>query len=379
MKVMYISHRFKENVCATIHLDALREIVPPTNLYVVDLGSSDIEKGNEHHIIYGRMRPAEKISRALHLTSFYLTPKRIESIIKYVQKLEIDCIFIDESIWGKLVKRIKKSCANTKVIVFYHDIAQYLYPYWLKTKGIKFLNETIAGMLGEWINQKYADVNLVLNGREVEVFEHFYGRKPEGILTMAVESPNFEATVAAEYTFEDAENRNYILFVGSLYQPNIDGLEWFVKNVFCKLDNNYYLVVIGRGLDRLAPKYKQYPNVDIVGGVESLAPYYNNANIVVAPIFDGGGMKQKTAEAFAYGKAFIGTTESLHGYEVALEIEEKGNRLVYCANTPEEQIQAINCLIELKNERMHHQLFELYRSTYSKEAVINTLRHWGII
>jgi glycosyltransferase involved in cell wall biosynthesis len=50
--------------------------------------------------------------------------------------------------------------------------------------------------------------------------------------------------------------------------------------------------------------------------VEDLADLYRRADFVVAPIFSGGGMKVKTAEALSYGKTVVGTPEALRGYEV---------------------------------------------------------------
>ena len=54
--------------------------------------------------------------------------------------------------------------------------------------------------------------------------------------------------------------------------------------------------------------------VHVIGTVESLREWYVNADLIVAPIFEGGGMKVKTAEALSYGKHFVGCSESLEGY-----------------------------------------------------------------
>lgn len=37
---------------------------------------------------------------------------------------------------------------------------------------------------------------------------------------------------------------------------------------------------------------------------------------MISPIWAGGGMKTKTAEALMYGKTIIGTTETFEGYEM---------------------------------------------------------------
>ena len=53
----------------------------------------------------------------------------------------------------------------------------------------------------------------------------------------------------------------------------------------------------------------------VVGTVDDLSEWYLNACFVIAPIFDGSGMKTKVAEALMYGKRIIGTPEAFSGYE----------------------------------------------------------------
>ena len=55
-------------------------------------------------------------------------------------------------------------------------------------------------------------------------------------------------------------------------------------------------------------------NIRIIGQVDDLAQWYRGACCVVAPVFDGSGMKTKIAEALMFGKRIIGTTEAFSGY-----------------------------------------------------------------
>ena len=48
--------------------------------------------------------------------------------------------------------------------------------------------------------------------------------------------------------------------------------------------------------------------------------WYRNAHCVIAPIFDGSGMKTKVAEALMFGKKIIGTSEAFSGYEEIVNI-----------------------------------------------------------
>ena len=40
-------------------------------------------------------------------------------------------------------------------------------------------------------------------------------------------------------------------------------------------------------------------DIEILGRVESMAAYYESADVIIEPVFDGGGMKVKTIEALS--------------------------------------------------------------------------------
>ena len=45
---------------------------------------------------------------------------------------------------------------------------------------------------------------------------------------------------------------------------------------------------------------------------------------MIAPLFDGGGMKSKTVEALSFGKIFVGTEESLFGFWEEMDSDIRG-------------------------------------------------------
>lgn len=377
MKIMYISHRFETNICATMHLKALREYYGEDQVFVVDLRTEEEPEKTENKIVFGAMTNFEKILRTIEGNSWYLNNARINKICSLIKSELITTVFIDESIFGNLVATIKKRTPQVKVITFYHDIAQDLYVYWRKTKGKKFAIEMRAGIKGEKKNQKFSDVNLVLNNRDKEQFIKYFNREPEGLLPVAVAMPDLLMTSADEFDFSTiSKDKKMILFVGSLYQPNIDGLKWYVENVFSELDDKYCLIVIGRGLEKLRSEYSSYENIIIIGKVKELAPYYNNADVVIAPLFDGGGMKQKTAEAFAYGKPFIGTMESLQGYEQAVEMKFNGKKVVFSCESAKEQILALDTIEQQGLYGMYPELTAYFETNYSVNAIKRELTKW---
>ena len=375
MKIMFISHRVHNNVCSRIHYDALRDITD--SVLIVDLAPNMKYSNKENNVCFGSFSLTEKISWVLKKTTWYLSSKRINEICEFIEEKKIDIVFIDDSCLGILAKVIKNRFSNVGIITFYHDIVPYLYNQTSFNTGFKykFLMHK-AGILGEKRAQKYSDVNLVLNERDAQLFYKYYGKEPEGLLPMGVEEPDFCNKVADEFQFNHDSKNKYILFVGAYYQPNLEGLQWFVDNVFTHVNHNYKLVVVGRGLEKIVYNYKNIENIHIIGGVKSLAPYYNNADVVVAPIFSGGGMKQKTAEAFAYGKTFIGTQESLRGYENEIGLKDNGKIIVFSCDTAKEQIKILEKLKKENNFEYHRMLTKVYREKYSMLAIRKIMEHW---
>lgn len=96
-------------------------------------------------------------------------------------------------------------------------------------------------------------------------------------------------------------------------------------------------MIIGKGF-RTLKNDLECDNVKVIGTVEDVSEYFYRADFVIAPIFEGSGMKLKTAEALMYGKTIFGTTEAFSGYALdfdrvgglcntAREIHDKDQRL----------------------------------------------------
>ena len=377
MKTVFISQRLGNNICAKTHLKAFESLLSKEELLIIDLNPNENRRREKNHIYFGGFNKLDKIKWIVQQTTWYLTNDRISKICRYIDEFCPEIVFIDDSCFGKLEKAIKLKFPQVKVITFYHDIIADLYQQKVKTNGMKYkLLMHYAALKGERLNQKYSDMHFVLNKRDALLFKKHYKKSPDGLLPMAVAEPNLENKVAVEYDFCKAkeENRRIILFVGAFYKPNLDGLRWFVDNVFTELDEKYLLLVIGRGLEKIRSDYRDVKNIMIIGGVEQLAPFYNNADIIVAPIFSGGGMKQKTAEAFAYGKTFIGTTESMQGYEEELDLLDKEFKIVFSCDTREEQLDAFRYIEKNKVYDFHEVLNLAYKRKYSSKALEKILK-----
>lgn len=109
-----------------------------------------------------------------------------------------------------------------------------------------------------------------------------------------------------------ARARSDILFVGSAYGPNIDGLRWFLSQVWPsvrQLRHETKLTVAGRDLapDIIHEEAASAPGVEFVGRITDLEPLYRSAQVAIVPLFYGSGVPNKFLEALAANVGIVMT------------------------------------------------------------------------
>lgn len=161
---------------------------------------------------------------------------------------------------------------------------------------------------------------------------------------------------------------NKIVFIGNQgHTPNKDGLIWYLekchKKVFEKF--NLPLVVIGNWTMK-EEVLNNYSNVDFVGTVESIDPYYENA-ILVVPIFAGSGIRTKILYGMAKKVPIISTELGCQG----LEVTDK--KQIFIANNVDATIENIDYI--LNNEHVTKEVvenaFQFVSKDYNQEAILN--------
>jgi hypothetical protein len=156
---------------------------------------------------------------------------------------------------------------------------------------------------------RYVDKLITLNARDTRRLAEVYGRTSSAELPMSFTDVYDIQRAKALDKGKDSEIT--YLFVGIAFFPNIEGIQWFITNVFPHVPGR--LVIAGKGMDQVAFQ-DLTERVSILGYVDDLSQLYYSARFVVSPIFSGAGMKTKTAEALMYGKTIIGTEEAFEGY-----------------------------------------------------------------
>ncbi|MDZ5026019.1 glycosyltransferase family 4 protein [Clostridium perfringens] len=369
-KILYISDFILEkNIGAhkltKSHLRTLRDIVGYENVDVIALTGRNNYKEDQYFCIRGYENKFQKVKNFLELNSPFINNKIINTILKKIDENKYNVVFVDNSTYGKLVKSIKRKFPNIKVISFYHDVKRNLCKLWLKEYGVKYFPDYIVNIYNEYLNSKYSDFNITLNNREDELFFKYYKKRSDLNLPIYMKKSN---------KVKEIINNDFdILFVGAYYYPNVKGIEWFCNNVMNNIKFDCNLYIVGKGMEAIKSNFND-SRIHVVGTVEDISIYYNKANVVIAPIFDGAGMKVKTAEAFMFGKNFIGTDESLVGYWENLDCNLKSN-YIFLANTKEEYINYLNLLYENKSfNKMNKDVCEFFLKNYSDKVVLEKLK-----
>lgn len=106
-----------------------------------------------------------------------------------------------------------------------------------------------------------------------------------------------------------------LVFVGSGgYLPYERGMAWFGREVLPRLCQRLRVEIDVVGS---LPRSKlAAPEVRYAGRVPTVAPYYENADAVIVPVFEGSGTRLKVVEALAYGRPVVSTTLGAEGLPV---------------------------------------------------------------
>ena len=223
---------------------------------------------------------------------------------------ESDLVFID----GTTEEAFSRSSLRKRrVISFFHNVE---YDYYCqqnkKAKGIikklKCCFHRHAIFAYEKRLIRYSDTVITLNQRDSDRLKKLYGRESDLLLPSSME----DAFRESEFSVTDKEP--YLLFIGSDFFGNTEGLFWFCEKCMSKI--NASLIVAGKNMDKYEGRFPS-DRIRFYGYVDDLSELYRNAAAIVMPIVSGSGMKTKTCEAMMYGKVIFGTQESFEGYQLS--------------------------------------------------------------
>ena len=285
------------------------------------------------------------------------------SVIHSIESNSIDVVFFNGSLYGRLIEMIKCRYPSVKCICLFHNIE-----YSFVKNALQRLKH-IGGLLTLWVTYRnerksvrFSDIKICLNERDSIDLHSIYGEYANVICPLCLPDRFNENRI--EKAFGGSEIVG--AFIGSKFYPNCIGVSWFAKNVAPYVKAK--ILVIGKGMEDLREELESYSqNIKVIGTVDSLDDYYYQLDFVVSPIFDGSGMKTKTAEALMFGKTIFGTSEAFEGYKI-----ENYEAIGALCNTVTEFITSIN-RFQRKTNKFNPESRALYLANYSDKTLLNTL------
>ena len=290
---------------------------------------------------------------------FGLTPRRVRIIVD--QARSFDVVFIDRSIFGILAKKLRLSGFQGRIITFFHNAEV---PYFKAKLG----RIPGRGIVLRCVSRNdsyaccYSDKIISINQRDDDVIFRSYGRHCDVMIPVAFKDRYQRRSYPQIMTAE----KPLCLFTGSYFRPNNEGVLWFVRNVLPHV--NVRMKVVGKGMARLKEEESALRDIEVISDAPDLLPYFEEADIMILPIFKGSGMKVKTCESLMYGKNILATDEAFMGYDI--DYDRVGGK----CNTAEEYVARLQDFVRHPRPRFNTYSRQVFLEKYTEEAVEEKFR-----
>ncbi|MBE0558943.1 MAG: glycosyltransferase, partial [Proteobacteria bacterium] len=205
------------------------------------------------------------------------------------------------------------------------------------------LNKLYLKMEG-WKLEKYErkycpefNLNLTVSELDKKLLEEITNYKNFEVIENGVDIDYFSPV------FENVNKKN-LIFAGRLDQySNRESILYFIENIWPPIKRKYpdmrFTIIGNNPPAKLIELAKGDSNIDLLGYVKDVRPYFAKASISVCPIRDGGGTRIKILDALAMGMPIVSTSIGCEGIDVL-----PGND-VLIADTPEEFEEKVDRII----------------------------------
>lgn len=344
--------------------NALSDIVGEENLDIVTSVLDDTKwSGNIVYRIKHYTSGKEKLLNLLSGNITQFSANDVRKVCELIKNKHYSTVVFGCSETGNLIKNVKR--LGVKTITFYNDIiADAVKRKWKLEHKISYLPIALCERRAEKQNILYCDVKVALNKRDSDMMKHYWGQCADAVIPISL-NDTYHDRICEKL---NRQSPLKLLFIGSYgWSANKEGVIWFCENVMRKISKDIaVLYVVGDKMEKIAnhPSVANMENVVVLGTVDDLSEEYAKADVVVAPILTGTGMKTKTAEALMHGKYILATREAIEGY-IGLE-----DSLCISAADYIERIQKLFINRPKKFIKANRQL---YLENYSVQAMVDKL------
>ena len=286
--------------------------------FTYDSDFSNFEEQNKHKIVDSLyiydFRKNNGLNRKSIITKIknkikskrenYLQDWTNENVQTFFDKItlenEYDTVMITYSYLANLVIKTKNKVNYKKV--YYMIDSMFLQQYmWDKENNKKM---TLGKLMDEELERlKYFDEFFCVSNDEKIFYEKLLGKHMHFI-------PHFSDHQKKEILKPINTRKWDIFFIGFNNPFNVEGLNWFLEEVYSYLDKNLKILLVGTATNGIE---KSYSNVDIIQYAPNLDEIFENVKISICPMFRGTGIKIKVVESMEKGLPIVCTERGVDG------------------------------------------------------------------
>lgn len=317
---------------------------------------------------WGRMVAALFRGRSLSVAKFHLRALQ-EKLNNYLSDHSVDLLYCTSSAMAEYAFLAGRIHPKLRVIVDFMDLDSD--KWWNFSQLSRFPMSVVYGyeskVLGRYEQrvQQSVDECLFVSQAEADLFctRHQYQAKNLRVVGNGVELSNYYPP--AEPRFHEPLT---LLFTGVMdYLPNEDAICWFADKVWPMVVQQHpaaKLVVAGMKPSQRVLDLQQLGNIEVTGFVEEMLPYYQQADVFIAPFQIARGVQNKILQAFACGLPVVTTPIGAEG------IDGNNEEHVLIAETPQHFAEQIQRLVQHSDlyQRLSVAARELIQREYLWEA-----------
>lgn len=273
------------------------------------------------------------------VSRFYsrIIAQRIEEMLK---EQEYDVIILESVFLGPYLAGIRK-LSDAKVVLRAPNIEHSI---WMGVaEHSSYLKRFYLKQIAHKLKQYESNIFQLVDGIATVTDDDSQAIKTVSSTPIA----NIPVGVNIKACEQHYKHQHSIYFIGALdWKPNLDGLKWFVENVWdelTKLLPHLEFHVAGKRTPAEIHRIKR-KNIFIHGQVRDAQQFMREHGVMVVPLFSGSGMRVKIVEAMSQLSPVVSSSIGASGIPVTHE------RDILIANKKQEFVEQIKRLIAHEEE-----------------------------
>ena len=227
-----------------------------------------------------------------------------DALAEKVKELQVqhnyDTLLVTYTYWADIAKHIRAAGFTGRTII---DPTDFLTVQQYNTHHPKLSFKQVGEFFGEEVERmsQYSDI-WHISYDEYLLFSPFLIGSTHTFIPQFFEDKISSAVASIQYD---------LLFIGSDNLYNVEGIEWFLKEVYPLLDKSLRIAVAGKICNKIS---FEAANIFKLGFVEDAEALFRSSKFTLCPLKRGTGMKIKVIESLSYGIPVVSTRKGVDGF-----------------------------------------------------------------